>query len=176
MKAIILTEDKKSDWNDYVFKNPYSIAWHVYEWSYILRNHYNTVFYPITAFDGPRIRGILPLYHLRTTFSKDLLISIPYVVAGGIVADGKESKVALLNKAIDLSKQYNGCNIIYKQYKIRNQADLQTDNNFYNRELNLSKPLGMIWQEISETNREKVEMAKKQNPSLDYPSQNLDIF
>ena len=64
-----------------------SISWHVYDWHLVLRKYYDLQFFPIVACDGVRIHGVLPLYLVRTFRSGTGLVSIPYFVAGGIVAD-----------------------------------------------------------------------------------------
>lgn len=176
MEVKIINESMKGLWEQYINNNPYSIAWQSYKWSNVLKEHYRFEFYPIAAFNGSDICGILPLYYIKTTLGQEALISVPYAVAGGIVADSESIKKSLLDKAIEISKQHNSCKIILKQYKIKINEDLRTDDNFYNSELSLSDGVKGAWNKISDINKEKIESAGKYNLTLEYPSEDINGF
>lgn len=54
--------------------------------------------------DG-RIEGILPLYRIRSLLAGTLLVSVPYAVYGGILAENDESRDALFQAAMELGRQ-----------------------------------------------------------------------
>ena len=176
MKTVIIDESRKKEWEQYLHDTPNSIAWQSYEWSTVLKKHYRFDFHPLAVCDGSGIRGILPLYHLKSLFGKDILLSVPYAVAGGIVADNDEARDMLLEKAIEISKMYNSCCISLKQYKIKIERQLRTDGNYYNRELDLASGMDEIWNGLSETNRQQIETSRNFDFKLEYPSDDLDIF
>lgn len=176
MEIRIIDENMRDKWDEYIYSNPYSIAWQCYGWSEVLERHYKFQFFPIAAFDGSNICGILPLYRIKTLFSKDVLISVPHAVAGGIVADSGAVNALLLNKAVQLSKQFESCKIVLKQYKQKIDGPLRTDDNFYNSELNLTENIDKIWAKLDDANKEQITTAEKLNLRLEYPSQDIDIF
>ena len=176
MEAVIMQEKDRHTWDEFVMDNPSSIAWQSYGWSEVVRRHYGLDFYPLAVFDGPRICGILPLYRMKGITGKSELMSVPYAVAGGILADEPGVQSLLIEKAVQLSRQYGGCRITLKQYKIKIGGDLRVDDNYYNRELSLTKDLDELWKSISEQNREKVTEALKLGAVLDYPSTDIDAF
>lgn len=176
MQTTILNESQRKDWDSYVESSPDVIAWHSWDWSQVLIQHYGCRFYPIAAYDGGRIRGILPLYHVKTFRSGDALMSIPYVVAGGAVADSEEGRQALLAKAIDIARETNIHKLTLKQYKVRIAGDLFTEEGYYNRELTLSPDINAVWNSISAENRAKVEQSRAHQFTLEYPSKDLDRF
>lgn len=176
METRIVDEKDKADWDQFVKECPNVISWHRYDWCLILQKYYNLSFYPLAVYDGPNIRGILPLYHVKTVLSGNALISLPYVVAGGIVADTESVQRNLLNKAIELSKRNNSNRIILKQYKIKIKGNLATDESYYNRELRLSSTIEDIWGKISDVNKVKIQESEKCNPVLEYPSQDICQF
>lgn len=176
MNTRIIDDSMKGQWEEYVRKNPFAIAWQSCEWLDVLKKHYNFEFFPIAAFDNSEISGILPLYRLNTFFDKNILVSVPYAVAGGIVADNEDTSAALLNEAIGLYRKYNCSKIILKHYKKKIDADLATDDNFYNRELSLSAGVDDIWNNLHDTNKQCIEAADKHILSLEYPSGNIDLF
>jgi len=174
MKAVIITERERQAWDAYVMGNPAAIAWQSYGWSDVVRKNYQLEFYPLAVFDGPDICGILPLY--RMTGKKNELISVPYAVAGGILAERPEVQDLLVEKAIDLSRQYGSSRITLKQYKIMINGDMRIDNNYYNRELSLTRDRTELWGRISEQNRERVTDAMKLDVRLEYPSSDSSTF
>lgn len=176
MEAVIITEKDRRAWDEFVMKSPASIAWQGYGWSDVVKRLYGLEFYPIAVFDGPRISGILPLYHIKGITGKDALISVAYAVAGGMLADEPVVQGLLLDKAVQLSRRYGSCRITLKQYKIKMEGDLLTDDNYYNRELSLTDDGKELWGRISERNREKVSDALRLGAVLDYPSTDIDTF
>jgi hypothetical protein len=176
MKVVIVTEQDRRTWDEYVMANPAAIAWQSYGWSDVVRKHYDVDFYPLAVFDGPSICGILPLYRMNGTSRKHELISVPYAVAGGLLADRPEAQDLLVEKAIELSKQYGSSRITLKQYKTQMRGDMRIDNNYYNRELSLTADRAELWTRISEQNREKVSDALKSNAVLAYPSTDTGAF
>ena len=176
MNIEIIGDDRRNAWEEFVYSNPKTIAWHSYTFNELLRKHYAVDFLPIAALNGSKIVGILPLYKLRTHLSKDKLISVPYFVAGGIAADDDAVRLALLDKAIALSKQYGSCPIALKQYKYKMPGQLQSDENFYNGELDLTRNLEDILAHFDERNRVQIEKAEDVSLRLEYPSTDIDAF
>ena len=176
MNLQVLQSEKRDAWDEYVLNNPQSIAWQMYGWSDVVSLNYTTKFYPLAVMDGSEICGVLPLYHYKTKLKGDLLISVPFAVAGGIVANNDESRMILLNEAIKISEEYNKCRIALKQYKHKMPGELKTDDNFYNRELDLSKDREILKNKFDEINKKKLEDTEKYKFSLDYPSSDLNTF
>ncbi len=137
---------------------------------------YNLLFFPLAAYEGSTLSGILPLYLSETLRRGRILMSVPYFVAGGIVAVNNDVAQLLLAKAVELLKETGAASLALRQYKIKVQGELVTDDSYHNRELALTEDLGQIWKSISETNRSKVEEAKKHDTVLEYPSPDLDTF
>ena len=178
MEVAILSHDRRKDWDQFINEHPHSIAWQSYGWSDVLKNHYQVKFYPLAACENEEICGILPLYHLRTGLprAKDMLISVPHAVAGGILADDDPVKQLLIDKAIEISLSYHNCSIAFKQYKIKNNAPLRTDENYYNRELDLTDSLDNLWNALADVNKQNITAAEKHNSRLEIPSPDIDTF
>jgi hypothetical protein len=176
MDAVLVEPRNKRDWDEFVQESAGVIAWHAYHWADFLAKHCGAEFYPLAVYDGPKIRGILPLYRIRTLRSGEALISIPHFVAGGIVAESSDVQRALLDRTIEISKQLKISHITLKQYKLKLSGPLCTDENYYNRELEMSPDIDQVWRSIPETNRAKVEEARKYDLKLEYPSTDVATF
>ena len=104
MNIEIISESKREQWESFINEHPKAIAWQSYNWYDILKKHYRIDFYPIVAYQGNQISGILPLYNLKIPYSKNVLYSVPFAVAGSIVSSDEESESILLNCNIKSSK------------------------------------------------------------------------
>lgn len=175
MHCKVIDKPQIDEWEEYVENNP-TIAWQSYYWSEVVAKHYRTVFYPIAAFDDKGIRGVLPLYKMKTIKGKTNLISVPYAVGGGISADNQEAEKKLIESAIDLYQRIGADLIIFKQYKHKLMNGLSTDDNFYNRELDLTQELEKIYNGFEKANQENIRKAESLDLTLDYPSTELDQF
>lgn len=176
MDVVLVERGSHSDWDRFVAESPGVIAWHHYRWADILAEHYGTQFFPLAVYNGPRICGILPLYRVKTLRTGEALISIPHFVAGGIVAEHEDVRQALLKKAIELGEKLHIKQLALRQYKVKISGDLRTDENYYNRELELSPDLDLVWQSITETNRQKIQESRAFNLQLEYPSTDTSSF
>lgn len=175
MQAEIITHAQGADWDRFVYSNPDVISWHIYDWYKVAQNSYNVPYYPIAVYDGSDVCGILPLYEVNTRRTGRALISVPYFVAGGIVAPEKDVRQALLHKAIALADEKQ-VPLTLKQYKTKLDGDLVTDASYFNRELTLTPDTDAIWQALAPENRAKVEEAQQSDLRLEYPSSNFDAF
>lgn len=174
--ATIIDESRKAEWDDFVLNCPGAISWHVYDWSNVLRDYYGLAFFPIAVGNGSRLRGVLPLYRVRTLRSGMALISIPYVVAGGIIAEDEHAQRLLLERAIDLSSEMGSIPITLKQYGKPIPGDLKTDAGFYNRELDLSVGVERLWDGLADVNKERIGGTRHEKLSVEAPSDDLAAF
>ncbi len=176
MKTAILQNGQKSDWDAFVYSHGDATAWHIYDWGKLVGSHYRVTYYPIAVYDGPEVCGILPLYQVRTWRTGTKLISIPYMVAGGIVARDHECQHLLLERAIELSRELGSVPIVLKQYKNKIDGPLETDDGYYNLELPLTDDIAVLWNGLDEENRVQVEQSRRQDVQVEYPYREFDTF
>jgi len=169
----IIDASERNAWDAYVDKNVVSIAWQRYEWHEILQKHYPHEYFPLAAFNGKRICGVLPLYKVHGSRK---LLSVAFAVAGGVVADSPEIEKVLLDAAIALLSEKDCDSIILKQYKHKVTGDLRTDDTYFNRELSISKNLDLVWDNLAIQNREMITNARNAGFTLEYPSVDLKGF
>ena len=173
--VVVVPEKSRADWDRFVQEDTGVIAWHSYEWAKLLGDLHHTKFYPLAVYDGSKISGILPLYRVKT-YRGESLISVPYFVAGGVVSSSADVRTALLNKAISLSRELNIPKVTLKQYKLKLEGQLVTDENYYNRELTLSPDLDKVRHNLSKLNREKIEESRACRTTFDYPCSDVSAF
>jgi len=176
MKIEIANENIVDRWEKFIDSNPRAIAWQSFKWLEILKKNYNVKFYPVVAISGSEITGILPLYYLKIPFSKPILSSVPFAVAGGIVSNDPESEKALLDKAIEISKTHEKSKIIFKQYKHKVTGQLSSDENFCNKELSLSTNSEKMWNEFAQSNKENIKFGEKTDFKIEHSSNDISGF
>jgi hypothetical protein len=176
METRVVDSTFREKWDAYVSSCPHSVAWQSHDWSRTVSSCYSAEYLPLAALEGGEIRGILPLYRLTDGPAADTLLSIPFAVAGGIAADGDLAEAALLERAIALLGEMGLSRLVLKQYKKRIAGDLQTDDTYCNRELELRPDTERAWNEISAENKERIARTKAMRVTLDYPSKDVDQF
>jgi hypothetical protein len=171
MEIRFVDPSKKNEWNEYVLNHPDSIAWHCYEWCDVVKKNYTVNFYPLAAYENGKICGILPIYKVN-----GMLISVAYAVAGGMLWSNKEAQDLLLNKAIEISKKENLRKIVFKQYGRKIDADLSCDENFINKELDLTVSIDKLWEDLDERNKSELSGINESEYILDFSSSNINKF
>ncbi len=91
-------------WDRYVDIAPDSTFFHRAGWSRILREAFSHKPYYLYAKQGGEIVGILPLGHVKTLLFGNSLMSVPFCVYGGVVANTDEIADMLLNEACRLAE------------------------------------------------------------------------
>ena len=107
MAAIIIKYAQKTDqiiWDDYVNKHPDATFFHLYGWRLALEKTFKHKHYYLIAEINHSIVGILPLGHIKSLLFGNTLISTPFAVYGGILADSNEVKSVLRDHACKLAE------------------------------------------------------------------------
>jgi FemAB-related protein (PEP-CTERM system-associated) len=100
MKEIVeYTDAYKTAWMGYVESSPSATVAHQIAWKEVMHDSLGYKPRYILVTEGPRIRGILPLFIVRTWWQSRYIISLPWIDYGGICADDSETEKLLLSEA-----------------------------------------------------------------------------
>jgi FemAB-related protein (PEP-CTERM system-associated) len=80
---------------------------HLYQWREIIHRAYGMEGAYLGAFEGSRIRGLLPLIFVKSRFFPQALVSMPYLNDGGILAHDREAELILWAGARTLMQKRN---------------------------------------------------------------------
>lgn len=107
MRIKELEQSNYALWDEFVQKHPTATFFHLAGWKTVLEKAFGhkTVF--LYAEEDEKIQGILPLGQVKSLLFGNSLISLPFCVSGGIVAENAEAKAALENAAIERANQLN---------------------------------------------------------------------
>ncbi len=108
MNSIKIKQAQNSDeslWDDYVKQHPEATFFHLFAWKKALEMSFRHKNYYLYAVDGSNIVGVLPLGHIKSLLFGNTLISTPFAVYGGILADNDEVKALLRKAACELAEK-----------------------------------------------------------------------
>ena len=95
----------EASWDEFVHRHPEARGPHLSGWKQVIEKSFGHQCSYLAARENGRLRGILPLTHLRSAWFGSFLISVPYLNYGGILADDAEAQQALFDHACELVKQ-----------------------------------------------------------------------
>ena len=107
LKDISISVADGKGWDDYVFKHPKSLFYHLGGWGEALQEVFGFKKIYLQAGFGGEICGVLPLIFIDSVLGKRL-VSIPIGVCAGALADNEPVRKALIDKAIALTREL-GC-------------------------------------------------------------------
>lgn len=100
MKEILkYTDGFEKSWTEYVNNSPHSTIAHCIGWKETIQNGLGHRPRYILATEDSRIRGILPLFVVRSWWRSRYIVSLPWIDYGGICADDLETEKLLLAEA-----------------------------------------------------------------------------
>lgn len=121
----------KLKWDEFVDSMHQGSLFHKIAWKNIIDVTFGYTPVYLLAEEGGAIKGILPLYHVRSLFAGNALISIPFAVYGGILAANTEAESSLFQAARRFATQYRAGYIEFHQrFPCDNQL-LQTRDDLY---------------------------------------------
>jgi serine/alanine adding enzyme len=105
-----------SSWDRYVLSHPGGSGYHLMAWRRVMADAFaHETFYLMVTDEDQIVRGVLPLVFLSSRLFGRLLVSMPYVNYGGLLAHTIEAQDALLNSAVDLAKEQGATHIELRQ-------------------------------------------------------------
>lgn len=92
-------------WDAFVEATPQATFCHRAGWSSVIERAFGHRCHYLYAQRDGRVEGVLPLAHVRSRLFANALISTPFCVYGGIVAETDEARTALDDKACELARE-----------------------------------------------------------------------
>ena len=92
------SQDDYSDWDQFVRSHPQGSPLHLIAWKKTLEESYPYKPFYLVARDSKGVRGVLPLFLVKNPFVGKALISTPFAVYGGILADSDEARQGLYER------------------------------------------------------------------------------
>jgi FemAB-related protein (PEP-CTERM system-associated) len=101
-------------WDAFVNAHPAATSYHRWNWKRVIQKSFGWRTYYLAAEQDGRITGILPLVWQKSLLFGNFLTSVPFLNAGGIVAETPETAAALLAKAAALGGELRATHIEFR--------------------------------------------------------------
>jgi len=99
-----LSEEDAARWDGFVREHPAGSPFHLQAWRRTIEESFGYRPMYLLAEEGDKVRGVLPLFYVKNVLVKRALISTPFAVYGGILADSAQAAHALRNAAEELGR------------------------------------------------------------------------
>ncbi|HIH96985.1 MAG TPA: hypothetical protein HA348_05870 [Thermoplasmata archaeon] len=91
-------EDEKA-WDEYVYSSNSSTFYHQIGWRNVVEKTYKHKPIYLTAKENGEIKGVLPLFLMKSIIFGKKLVSVPFAPYGGVCADNRTIADALFEEA-----------------------------------------------------------------------------
>jgi serine/alanine adding enzyme len=152
----------RHSWDAYVTSNPDSSNYHRWGWRNAIQETFGHRPYYLAAVNTGRVKGVLPLFHLKTFFFGNPLVSIPFFSYGGVIADDHDVRELLLRKAVELGRDLKASHVELRQGQPQ-QFDWVDAAAKVTMELDLPDAPEALWNSLSSGMRNKIRNAKRNN-------------
>jgi FemAB-related protein (PEP-CTERM system-associated) len=104
VKVSVLSQADHEAWDEYAFRHSHGTPFHLIAWKKTIEESFHYKPYYLIARDDS-VRGILPLFFIHNPVIGKALISSPFAVYGGILADSREAHRMLFDHAKALGER-----------------------------------------------------------------------
>ena len=94
----------EAKWDRYVRQTPGATFFHQLGWRWLVERTFGHRAHYLLARQGERITGVLPMFELKSRLFGHSLVSIPFAIGGGIVANDSSTERLLLDQACRLAE------------------------------------------------------------------------
>lgn len=102
-----LTPDDRPRWDAFVRRHPHGTPFHLLAWRDCIAATFGYEPRYLVAESGGELRGVLPLFLVENLAVKRALISTPFAVYGGALADADDARDALRDAVRELGESLN---------------------------------------------------------------------
>jgi FemAB-related protein (PEP-CTERM system-associated) len=126
-----LQKEDEGRWNGFVDAMEHGTIFHKLAWKKIIESTFHYRSHYLLAEENSRVCGVLPLFHLKSPFTGNALISSPFAVYGGILASHHEAEQALLDKCKAYSNRIGASYVELRQPFPCKIPELKTRDSLY---------------------------------------------
>jgi serine/alanine adding enzyme len=176
-KLDICELEKKDEmaWDDYILKSEHSTFYHQIGWRNVVEKTYKHKPIYLIAKEEGEIKGVLPLFLMKSMFFGKKLVSVPFAPYGGVCADDELIEKALIEEAKRITKEYGADYLELRQFN-GNETRFVTNDAYVTSILKLDKNPDVMWTAFRKSMRRYVRKAVKNNFHVTKNSKNLEDF
>ncbi len=153
-----LKPEDESLWQDYVLTSKKAGLYHALGWRDAVRQALGHRPYYLTAKEDGKIKGILPLFLVRSLIFGKYLSSVPAANYCGVCADNDNIRYLLINRAKKLTQELNLGYLELKESQ-DNDSDLIKETSHVTFIISLDSGPDMVWSRLRDNVRRTIKKA-----------------
>jgi serine/alanine adding enzyme len=142
-------------WEEFVDANPSSTNYHRWKWKQVIERSFGWPTHYCMAEEDGRVQGVLPLVWQKSRLFGSFMTSLPFLNAGGILANNEMAEKALLEEAVRLTKNA-GAKYLELRHREEHQLELPTKTNKITLVLPVCTDQEKMWKDMGTKMRTKV--------------------
>ena len=160
MEICELKQSDEKAWDEYVLEHPNSTFYHQIGWKNVVEKSYGHKPYYLLAKEDKEIKGVFPLFLMKSMLFGRKLVSVPFAPYGGMCADDVVVERALIGEAERVVKEMD---LDYLEVKNLSSdvSGLVTNDAYFTLILKLERDPELIWQKFSRKVRNATRKAMK---------------
>jgi FemAB-related protein (PEP-CTERM system-associated) len=172
----VSTPEAAAEWDAFVASRLPATGYHVYAWRRVFEDVFGHRSLYAMAKRGSAVVGILPLVVFRSPLFGRFAVSLPFVNAGGIVADDRDATLRLRERAGRLAAEYD-LRHVELRHEVRRFPDLPVRQHKVSMRLPLPADSETLWRGFDRKVRNQVRKAEKSGLQVSSGSDELvDAF
>lgn len=155
-----LESGRDQAWDNFVYRHPDSGHCHLSGWQKVIQQTYRHCSYYLRAVENGEIKGILPLFLMKSLLFGNTMVSMPFLDDGGICSDNEDSRQTLYDKARELFIA-SGAYALDLRHRDRSSIDLPSHGSKVTLTLSLSADPDSMWKQFNAKLRNQTRKAMK---------------
>lgn len=162
-----LDHGNAAEWEDYVKESPDTTFFHRHEWKDIIEASFGYKTRYLMLKENGKVRGILPLVHVKSPLFGSILCSMPFLNYGGVCADTETGEDLLLKKARSILTEIRGDYLELRQIK-KVGTDLPHKLSKVSLSVELNPDPTAVWNKFDRKHRSNIRRAEKNGFDIRY--------
>ncbi len=165
-------------WTQFVERSASATLFHALPWREVVARTFGHRPLYLLAEDEAGVRGVLPLFALKTRFFGTMAVSMPFLNYGGLAADDEPAQRALLDEARRVGSAHNCEYIEFRhRFALPGASDLPTNEFKVTNILDIAAGEEHVWtSRIHQNVRNKIRKAEKSDVRIAFGREHLDDF
>jgi len=170
-----LERREEKEWDAYVLKHPNSTFFHQIGWKRVVEKTYKHKPIYLIAREEGEVKGVLPLFFMRSLIFGKKLVSVPFAPYGGVCADDEIAEKMLIEEAKRITDEYDVDYLELRQFN-KNDVEFVTNDAYVTLILKLDRNYEVIWNTFRKSMRRYVRKAAENDLKVTINSKNLKDF
>lgn len=169
MEVFLAEDSQDKAWNDFVLNSSKATFFQHAGWQDVIGKTYGHKPYYLAAKENGDVKGILPLFLMKSRLFGRKLVSIPFVSYAGICAEDDSTMRALLKRSIALTKEVGADYLELRSLEsaVGDAKDFSTSESYARLVLKLDSNPDMLWNSLDRKTRNSTRKALKSNLTVE---------